>query len=166
MNLLATFNENPIEPTDYADRETVKAIIINDNDEVLLFGSGLPGGGVEEGETLEEALHRELMEEIGATIEIIRELGNVITYRDVLRKKYIFTGYYCQLVSLARPTTTFENEIGVRLSWKNREQTIRDMENHILEVQTKGKEVFEGDRYQAHLFNTKTAIVFLKALDM
>ena len=35
----------------------------------------ISGGGVEEGETIEEAIKRELMEELGAEVEIIKELG-------------------------------------------------------------------------------------------
>ena len=70
MNILATFNDNDFEPTDYIDRPTVKAVILNDQDEVLLFSGGLPGGGVEDGETNEQALARECMEEIGGTISI------------------------------------------------------------------------------------------------
>ena len=91
MNILAIFSENTTEPSTYADRETVKAVIRNDNDEVLLLNGTHPGGGVEEGETQEVALVRELMEEMGATVEIVQELGNVITYRDELQKRYVFT---------------------------------------------------------------------------
>ncbi|MFC2136173.1 NUDIX hydrolase [Bacteroidota bacterium] len=37
-----------------------------------------PGGGVEEGETFEEALHREIMEETGLKIKIVKLLGDNI----------------------------------------------------------------------------------------
>ncbi len=112
MNILATLNDNYFEPTDYIDRPTVKSVIINDNDEVLLFSGGLPGGGVEISETNEQALVRECMEEIGATVSIDRELGNVVAYRDVLQCKYVFTGYLCSLLSLGSPTTDIEHEMG------------------------------------------------------
>lgn len=163
MNILATFNDNEFEPADYADRQTVKAVIINNNDEVLLFSGGLPGGGVENGETNEEALVRELMEEIGATVSITRELGNVVTYRDILKLKYVFTGYECHLVSQTTPVTTIDHEIGKSAVWQKRSDAIKEMEQHIIDVKN-DKDQYEGDRYQRHIFNTEAALIFLKQL--
>lgn len=58
-------------------RPAVYAVIIN-QDKVLLskqYGKyGLPGGGVEVDETLEEALYREVKEETGLQVEIERIL--------------------------------------------------------------------------------------------
>jgi 8-oxo-dGTP pyrophosphatase MutT (NUDIX family) len=161
MNILAIFYIGDNEPIDYIERPTVKAVIVNENDEVLFFSGGLPGGGVEKGETNEEALKRELMEEIGANVKIVRELGNVISYRDLLKAKYIFTGYQCSLVSLSTPTTTLSNEIGGGIVWKNRADAIAEMQQHIVDVNL-NKEEYEGDRYQRHILNTEAAIVFLK----
>jgi ADP-ribose pyrophosphatase YjhB (NUDIX family) len=67
-------------------RISCRAIIIEDDSIILLFrrkkiGSemkeyySLPGGGVEEGETLEESIIREIKEELSIDIKIIKYLG-------------------------------------------------------------------------------------------
>ena len=61
-------------------RNTARALILQDNNILLLRKDGyeqgerfaLPGGGQDLGETLEQALHRECLEEIGCRIEIHR----------------------------------------------------------------------------------------------
>lgn len=59
-------------------RNAVRALILRDDKILLLRKEGyedgeryaLPGGGQDIGETLEQTLHRECMEEIGARVEI------------------------------------------------------------------------------------------------
>jgi len=61
-------------------RVAVFAIIVRDG-QVLLARRrdigwwNLPGGGMELGETVDEALHREVYEEIGLNVEIVRLVG-------------------------------------------------------------------------------------------
>lgn len=58
-------------------RRKVRAVVINDNGEFLLvrphgYREGewtLAGGGVEDGETLHEAMRREIAEELGLSLE-------------------------------------------------------------------------------------------------
>jgi len=74
-------------------RVSTKAIII-ENGKILLLKHEdqdgdwycLPGGGQENGETLKEALIRECMEEIGATVEV----KDVLFIRDYIAKNHEF----------------------------------------------------------------------------
>lgn len=47
------------------------------------------GGGVENDETLEEALYREVMEEIGYECEIVEELGFVVDHYNLINRETI-----------------------------------------------------------------------------
>lgn len=53
-----------------------------------------PGGGVEEGETLEVAVKREVEEEFGIQVEVIRQLGYIKVSED--HDEYLFL---CKYVS-------------------------------------------------------------------
>ena len=60
-----------------------------------LFLHQLPGGGVEDNESIDEGLMREVMEETGCIINQIQELGVVIEYRkefELIQVSYVFIG--------------------------------------------------------------------------
>ncbi len=96
-------------------RKVVRAIVYDDNKNICLnkvdgndiFGHRdyfeTPGGGVEEKETLEEALKRELDEELGAEVEIIRPLLIIEDYYNLINRKNINYYYLCHLKSLHKP---------------------------------------------------------------
>jgi 8-oxo-dGTP diphosphatase len=42
----------------------------------------LPGGGVEAGESMETALHREMREETGFTVQVVAPVGRVVQYHQ------------------------------------------------------------------------------------
>ena len=81
-------------------RMTAYAAIVQDG-KILLVKSdhatffALPGGGVEKAESITEGLKRECKEEIGYEIEVIKEIGKVVEYREQMKTIY---ESYCYLV--------------------------------------------------------------------
>jgi 8-oxo-dGTP diphosphatase len=109
------------------------AIVINENNKILLIkgpkrGWEMPGGQVEEGESLSDAVVRETKEESGVEIEVIKICG---IFQNVGRS-------ICNTLFLARPvggqlevtsesleTRYFPIEEALRLvTWKNFSQRI------------------------------------------
>jgi len=64
-------------------RESVRVILLDHNNHIALMHVGiinfytLPGGGIDENETAEQAVLREIHEETGCACEIIRHLGTI-----------------------------------------------------------------------------------------
>jgi len=95
-------------------RPGVKAFIVHDGkilivkervkrhgEETIIYD--LPGGGIEPGENLYEALHREVMEEVGLNISIGKAVGNwdfvIPSFEDPsFSVQIICLGYQCQLI--------------------------------------------------------------------
>lgn len=83
-----------LEGQNYQKREGAYGIAINKQNEVAIIqmahGDFLPGGGIEDGETEEECLKRELVEETGYDIEISQFVCKGIEYGFGPRsKKYL-----------------------------------------------------------------------------
>jgi inorganic pyrophosphatase len=166
MKNLLTINDNNFEPQDYAVRKVVRAIILDESEtRVLFFGSTLPGGGVEDGETDEQALTREAMEEIGARIEVIRPLGEIVAYRDVLRKKYVLHGYLCkQIGELGTPTSTDLKEQESKVQWLDIHEAIKKLETELQALTAQYIPPFTEDAPQARIQHRKFSLAFLKEI--
>lgn len=86
------------------------AIIINDKNEVLLlkrskslaFEPGLwarPGGSLEIGESLEDAVAREVKEEVGIIVKVLRVLDATTNYYPAKGTQWVALGYLAKPVS-------------------------------------------------------------------
>ena len=68
----------------YIDRTAAYAVILNGVDKVAAvkgsLGYFLPGGGLHPGETAQQALIREVQEELACGVQIIYEIGRAIQY--------------------------------------------------------------------------------------
>ena len=102
--------EWPFEYTDH-DRQIVRAVVFGDDKNFYFvranrdddFGAATlietSGGGVEEGEDLQEAIHRELKEELGIESEIICKIGVVSDYYNLIHRHNINNYFLCRAVS-------------------------------------------------------------------
>lgn len=91
MKTILSINPGNISQEDqkeYKQRVAVRSVVIDESGKIALLKANkfqyhkLPGGGVEEGEEMLEALHRELKEETGCEVDIQKELGLVIEVRN------------------------------------------------------------------------------------
>ncbi len=76
-----------VKEVEYRPRTTARAILNNNGKIALLHVTKhnyykLPGGGVEEGETIQQGLIREIKEEVGCTFELQGEVGEIIEHKS------------------------------------------------------------------------------------
>jgi ADP-ribose pyrophosphatase YjhB (NUDIX family) len=93
-------------PEGWFKRTAARAVLFSEIGEVYLLKMStrhyhkLPGGGVNEGESLETALSRELLEEIGCSAAIKGELGEIIEYRN---REEMEQHSYCYIAKQSGP---------------------------------------------------------------
>ena len=124
-------------------RTAVRAIILHGRNLLMIYSSNVgdykfPGGGVNDGESHAEALHREIQEEAGVPVlHVGSELGTVIEYNLPIEKDYdVFKMtshyYFCEVEDAfgVQKLDGYEQELGFKPVWININQAIHF--NHAL----------------------------------
>ena len=112
---------------DYRIRIAARAIILDRTGNIAILSTSkskdnyhkLPGGGLEDSEDVTKTLKREIKEEVGCEIEILKEVGEIIEYKNEYNQKQTS---YCFLAKIKGQIgkanfTKEEREAGFKLEW-------------------------------------------------
>ncbi len=139
MRILAVFDEKNYQNTvETYEKYSVRGIILRDGKLAMQCSREgeykIPGGGIEAGESYEQALAREVLEETGLHVkpESIREIGEIQEVRrDIFEKdkKYVCHSlfYYCEVGTEQEPLHLTASEVakGYEMKWAAPEEVYR-----------------------------------------
>jgi 8-oxo-dGTP diphosphatase len=145
MKLLKEISEGTLSLTDkfeqlgskYELRKSARAIVINERGQMATQYLNtyayhkLPGGGVDQGETIEQTLKREVLEEVGCDCEITQELGIIIEYRNEYKLLHISYGFAAKVIGEIGAPALEEGEIeeGQETLWLPPAEVLEKMKN-------------------------------------
>lgn len=116
----------------YNLRKASRSIVFNKNNQIaLLYVSKhryhkLPGGGVENTETIKETLKREVQEEVGVNVLIGDDIGAIIEYRDEFKQLQISYCFFSKVIGEINTPSFTESELanGFQLKWVTLDEAI------------------------------------------
>lgn len=143
----------------YEDRLAVKVILFDKEGKLALVGTKhrlLPGGGVDPREGDDDAAKREMREEAGCEIKIIREVAKTEEFRDKIGRHQFTRFLLAEVVGKKGvPETTQKDEQGIVVEWHTLEGAIALLEKQKAEI--------PPEEYNA-CFNVRTHLEVLKEL--
>ena len=110
-----------------------RGIVVREDGKIAVFNKSnkneykLPGGGIEGEEKPEEAFKREVLEETGCIVEIVKELGTTEEYKTLDNFKqisYVFVGKVLEDTKQLN-TTQKEKDEGAKLLWETPEKALK-----------------------------------------
>ena len=125
--------ENYIEINNPKTRLGARGIVIRDDGKIAIFNKTnkneykLPGGGIENDETPEEAFKREVLEETGCIVEIIEKLGITEEYKCQSNFKQISNVFYGKVIEDTKQLhiTQKEKDEGAKLLWETPQKALK-----------------------------------------
>ena len=137
IEILNPENATEDEIVKYQFRECARAIVYDQDGNIgILHVSNenyhkLPGGGVEKGENILEALKRECQEELGCNIEVHGEVGQIVEYRKIFQLKQISYVYLASVVGEKGTPAYTSEEIdgGFSVQWLNIDEALELLTN-------------------------------------
>ena len=132
-------------------RITARAIVIKNNKILLMYTNryedySLPGGGVDEGESIEQGLIRELSEETGAkNITVVKDFGLYEEYRPWYKNDFdiIHIKSYCYVCNIAgefgkAKLEHYEQQNGMTAKWVDINDAIAHNERTLAKSEKQG----------------------------
>ncbi len=120
----------------FATRIAARGIVLDGENIALLKVTNLgfyklPGGGVEDGETIEMAFKREIMEEVRCDCNISYSLGEIVEYRDGFKLKQTSHIFVSDLVGQVGSNHLEPDELaeGFEVMWVTPIEAIRLLES-------------------------------------
>lgn len=144
MQLLKTIKHSDLFPAYGAEnkeyfrlRKVVRAVVFDSENKIAILKVArhnyhtLPGGGIEDGESMTGALEREMLEEIGCNITAVREVGKIIEYRDEQNLQQETFYYMANLVGEKGKPNFTQGEIyaGFEIKWVSLDEAMHIMKN-------------------------------------
>lgn len=125
-------------------------LVSNSQGQILLLKSPrygdweFPGGQVEEGETIPQALKREVLEETGVVVEVKSLVG---IYSNIRRPSIVNMDFICEYIS-GEPQTGAESS---EVEWVSREQALSRVKREAVYKRLKSMLEFSGQiTYRAY----------------